>query len=374
MSLSAAVNADLERFREQRELARKFHAEFIGDVDPERCFADFLVSVAQAGNDSWAIRRKGINRLESVYKAALSEFDGGTVGGYLVPTELRADLFRDVAEESVFRASALVVPMKSATLELPLPDAISTATAGTSPFFGGMLLQWIAQDDALPETEPKFQQVVLTAWQLGGYLLMSNPLMEDGLAIESHLRRLLARAIAFYEDLAFFQGSGAGQPLGVINGGGVQKITRSGSGAFVAADAANVIAGLIPGSWATSIWACNPTVLAKIAQLTGWMQNVPQHIGKRNNIQGSFDSRPLYVTEKLPRLGTLGDIMLFDPSLYVIGDRQQLEIAASAHFKFTSNKMTWRVLERVDGQPWLSKTVTLEDGTTTAGAYVGINA
>src|SRR5258708_25027071 len=52
--------------------------------------------------------------------------------------------------------------------------------------------------------------------------------------------------------------------------------------------------------------------------------------------------------------------MLLDASLYVVGDRMQIEIAASEHVNFLKNQMTWRVVERVDGQPWLDKPITLQ--------------
>jgi hypothetical protein len=32
--------------------------------------------------------------------------------------------------------------------------------------------------------------------------------------------------------------------------------------------------------------------------------------------------------------------------------------------------MTWRVVERVDGQPWLDKAVTLQDATTQVSPFV----
>ena len=37
------------------------------------------------------------------------------------------------------------------------------------------------------------------------------------------------------------------------------------------------------------------------------------------------------------------------------------------------NQMTWRVVERVDGQPWLEKAVTLQDGTSTVSPFVVLN-
>jgi HK97 family phage major capsid protein len=79
---------------------------------------------------------------------------------------------------------------------------------------------------------------------------------------------------------------------------------------------------------------------------------------------------PAILTEKVPALGTKGDLMLLDPSLYVVGDRMQIEIAASEHVNFLKNQMTWRVVERVDGQPWLDKPVTLQDGATQVSPFV----
>jgi HK97 family phage major capsid protein len=62
--------------------------------------------------------------------------------------------------------------------------------------------------------------------------------------------------------------------------------------------------------------------------------------------------------------------MLVDPQLYVIGDRMQIEIAASEHVNFLKNQMTWRVVERVDGQPWLEKPITLQDASSTVSPFV----
>jgi HK97 family phage major capsid protein len=82
---------------------------------------------------------------------------------------------------------------------------------------------------------------------------------------------------------------------------------------------------------------------------------------------------PVFITEKLPALGTKGDLMLIDPSLYVVGDRQQLEVAASEHVNFLKNQMTWRVVERIDGQPWMDKAITLQDGASTVSPFVALN-
>jgi HK97 family phage major capsid protein len=49
---------------------------------------------------------------------------------------------------------------------------------------------------------------------------------------------------------------------------------------------------------------------------------------------------------------------------YLIGDRRQLDMTYSPHAKFTNNQAAWKFVSRVDGQPWLSQTVTLQNGQT----------
>ena len=76
----------------------------------------------------------------------------------------------------------------------------------------------------------------------------------------------------------------------------------------------------------------------------------------------------------MPALGTRGDVILVDPSLYVIGDRMMLEVTPSEHVNFLKNQMTWRVVERLDGQPWMDKYITLQDNSTTVSPFVVLHA
>jgi HK97 family phage major capsid protein len=79
---------------------------------------------------------------------------------------------------------------------------------------------------------------------------------------------------------------------------------------------------------------------------------------------------PVAISEKLLALGTPKDVLLADFQHYLIGDRQQVEIAYSEHFRFSNNQGTWRFVARVDGQPWLRSAVTLSDAQSTVSPYV----
>jgi HK97 family phage major capsid protein len=83
---------------------------------------------------------------------------------------------------------------------------------------------------------------------------------------------------------------------------------------------------------------------------------------------------PVYVTGALPALNTAGDILLVDPSYYIIGDRQSISVAYSEHYKFANDQGTWRVTARVAGQPWVDATITLENASTTVSPFVALAA
>lgn len=354
------IGRGLRRFAEARGQARRFHRADLGDVDPQKCFGDFL----------WSVRAGDRGRLEKVYrspheKGALAESSGVT-GGYAVPPELRYDLMQDVGDAALFRPHAHVVDMAGDTLSLPLPDATTApSAAGVAPFWGGLKMQWARENAARPETEPQVRQLELTAWWLGGYALESGRLAQDGGAgLDSWLRVLFARSIAWYEDYAFLQGTGVGQPLGVLNAPGTVLATRNTPGHFKVADAQAMWADFY--GVGDGCWLATRAAGADVTALTGWIPNGPMELY----------GLPVLPTTKLPALGTAGDLVLADRSLYVIGDRGQvlIEYAREEPTAFLKFQEVWRFSERVDGQPLLGSAVTLPDGgTTKVSPFVALN-
>jgi HK97 family phage major capsid protein len=69
---------------------------------------------------------------------------------------------------------------------------------------------------------------------------------------------------------------------------------------------------------------------------------------------------PIIFSEKLPALGTQGDILLADMSYYYILDRGGLAIDASEHYAFVNDLTTWRFVYRTDGQPSLSDPIYID--------------
>ncbi len=384
-SLNTVVETTLKRFQEAQEQARRNSVPAIfgtgHDGDPRKNFGDWLKHAIQAITGKGREPAEAAEHLEKNYqqsihqKAALGESSGVT-GGYTVPPQFAEKIMSIMAEETFFRPRAFVQPMTSATLQIPYLDITTAQSAGVSAFFGGMQAAWTAEAQTRTEYEPQFKQLELRPWELSAYSVSSNVLLQDAVGgFEKFLMTLFAKTIAWTEEYAFLQGNGTGKPLGVLSCSALIAVTRNTANKIKYADVANLISRLLPSSLNRAIWVIHPWGLQDLVQLQdagGRVVWVNALGGAQDKVPGYLFGRPVFVSEKVPSYGTKGDLSLIDPSLYVIGDRAGLEVAASEHVNFLKNQMTWRIVERVDGQPWIEKAITLADGTSTVSPFVTI--
>jgi HK97 family phage major capsid protein len=384
-SLDAVINATLTKFQNAQSQAKKHAIPAIfgdeNDGDPKKNFGDWLTKVAR--NDRAALEKDYGSYFSPWQKAALAETSGVT-GGYIVPPQFYDQLLAIASEESTFRKYAFVQPMASATLQFPYLDITTVQSAGTSPFFGGVKASWTEEAQTRTETEPAFKMMELKAHELSGYSVSSNVLLQDAaFGLEKFLMVLFGRAVGWYEEYAFLQGNGVGKPLGIINapatiktGGASGNTGRDTAGHFYFDDLAAMLARFLPASYNRGVWYVSPTVVQDMLQLkdgSGRALFISIDQGATKPPVWKLLNLPVIITEKLPALGTTGDVCLVDPALYIIGDRMSLEIAASEHVNFLANQMTWRFVQRVDGQPWMDKAVTLQDATSKVSPFVILN-
>jgi HK97 family phage major capsid protein len=180
--------------------------------------------------------------------------------------------------------------------------------------------------------------------------------------------RPFADAVAWYEDYAFLQGNGVGKPLGALQSPCAIAVNRQNANTFAIADAANMLAKLLP-QWdpQTTCWIVSPSVLSNLATIAAAGTQIqwttpPTQPGKLAVL--TLLGLPVQVSEKMSQLGTARDVALCDFRFYLIGDRRQIDVTFSAHAKLLNNQAAWKFVSRVDGQPWLSQTVTLQNGQT----------
>jgi HK97 family phage major capsid protein len=165
-------------------------------------------------------------------------------------------------------------------------------------------------------------------------------------------------------------GDGVGKPLGVLNAGAtITTATAVTAAAPKVAELATMYKRLMPVSRGTAVWVVNtllsdallsinadtatgnPSVLTYLPDLNGRI--IPRLFGL-----------PVVETEKLPSAFADGGLMLADFQQYVVGSRQQIEIARSEHVNFDTDETVWRCIARVEGQPWMNAPVQI--GSTAA--------
>ena len=312
-----------------------------------KSFGEFLYTVKSNPQD---IRLK-----------ALSE-GVDSLGGFLVPEITGNAILADVLEESLVRKYATVLPMTSDTLKVPrIVD-----TSHSSSLYGGIVCYWTEEAGEKTAKEPTFGSVKLIAKKLTGYTYASDELLADSaVALGMLLEQLFAGSIAFYEDYAFLRGSGVGEPLGIFGSGAVITPNRKTASKIALEDLANMWARLLPQSTSRAIWIANPSTIAELCQLaTTSLTWLSIDAGVANSPPARLLGRPLLLSEKVPALGTTGDIGLYDLSYYLIGDRSKLKIDSSTSVRFTTDETAWRFVERVDGQPWVDSPLTPKNGST----------
>ena len=181
-------------------------------------------------------------------------------------------------------------------------------------------------------------------------------------------------AIAWTEDDVFLNGTGAGQPQGVIGAGATIAEPRNVAGQFSFDDAADMLQDFLPRR--NGVWVISQSLMSQTIQMAGptgnasyvWISN------GRDGIPANMLGYPIIWSEKPPIRGTRGDVGLYNFQHYLLGDRQQATIDISIHNRFEFNQTTWRCVHRVDGQPGLSVPLTLKDGTTQVSPFVVLDA
>ena len=308
----------------------------------------------------------------------LNESEGAD-GGFLVPEEFRAELLRLSLETALVRPRARVIPMGRSSLALPAIRETSHA----SNVYGGIVNNWAAEgaDVSSNTNQPTFSQVRLTAKKQTAYTVLGNELLADSaIAVEATVNPLFAEALSYFEDDAFVAGSGAGQPLGVLNADALISVSKeSGQSAdtLVWENIVKMYARMLPTSLGRAVWYAHMDTIPQLYTMSLSVGTGGAPIFVQNGAAGApatLFGRPVIFTEKAETLGDAGDIVLGDFGYYLIGDRQSLTVATSPHVQFINDRTVWRFIQRVDGRPWIDSAITPRNGTNTLSPFVSLAA
>ena len=290
---------------------------------------------------------------------ALSE-STDSAGGFLVPEQFAAGIEEAALETAIVRPRARKIPMVTDTVNYPTVKD----TAHSSSVHGGVICYWTEEAGSKTPSQPTFGRVKLIAKKLTGFTYASDELLDDAaIALEALLKKMFGEAMTWYEEEAFWQGSGAGQPLGIFNSGALVTPFRATASQVALADLGAIMSrfdGDLGGR--SVVWVANKAVLPYLMQLGSTYITWSSIATER--IKGSLFGIPLAFSEHVATLGSVGDIGLYDLDQYIIGDRKGLKIDRSIEYRFNTDETTWRFVKRVDGQPLVDSAFTPKRGNS----------
>ena len=345
----------------------------------------------QAEKTEWVDRSRDHVDEDNPHGVARDGTESGSGGaptyGYLVRPTFPGDIFRIESETDVFTGLRQIPTGNSIEVKYPALDQYNTTTpTRTSNLFGGVSLYRKPEDGARTSSDTKISEIIFKVTDLTGMTKVSRDMLADSaIDLNAYLQDLFKEAFGWRRDWDFLNGTGDGEPLGilsdanssVIRGGGVSgNATRAVTNKIVQEDIEWMISKIWPPARRGAYWILN-------AQAASQLQNVKNAAGTAVFIPNALVSQaqmpsiyqggtwdgilsgyPVKLTEKAPALNTTGDLTLFSPKYYGEAQRAGLEVGITEHRYWEYDQIGIRWKMRNDGRPMMRSYIVGADGNT----------
>lgn len=291
---------------------------------------------------------------------AMSEASGA-VGGYLVQPLLERQLVLARERDNVIRGLASSITINTNSIQL---DQLGLSTTAG----------WVAELAAKPESNGlTLATITASIYTAAGLATVSNQLLADSNpSIDGLLTTDLAKRLVALEETAFLEGSGTGEPLGILNTSGIGAITYTDTENKDPAATGGILDKVLESiaqvqeNWGQpSAIVMHPrtwTSILKSRDTAGHYTIAPRNIvtagydpeTPRTYITGPEQTLfgvPVILSNRIPTNKGSGTnesrIIVGDFKEALVLDRQGITIDESEHVYFTTNATVFRAESRV---------------------------
>jgi len=339
---------------------------------------------ANMGEFAVSVRNVSIGRGMDprLQNAALSTYGSegvGSDGGFAVPPEWRAEIMKMVDAEDGLLSRTDQQTITGNAISFPTDETTAWQTSG------GIQTYWDSEAATMAQSKPSIKDVDIKLHRLTALVPVTEELLEDAPAMAGYVVGKAGEKIAFKLNDAIVNGTGAGQPLGIMNAACKVTVTKETSQTAATIHGRNVVkmmARMPAQSFGRSVWLtnqdCVPQILALGLEVTkadgtaagaGALYLPPNGLANQSTY-GSLLGRPIIVTEACATVGTEGDLILADLSKYLSVVKGALRSDVSIHLWFDQNTTAFRFVLRMNGQPWLQAAIARKNGSNTLSHFV----
>lgn len=264
-----------------------------------------------------------------------------SLGGHTIADELVTSLYEEMQEFSVIREANPTVLTTSAGHDLLIPktDGFSQASI-------------VGEGGTIGKSNPTFQQVRLGAFKYAFILVASRELIQDTQV--SDLLGFFAsqggRALGDASGAHFVNGSGTGQPEGVLTAATVGHTTTA-TDAVTADDFLEMYHAVIRAYRARATWLVNDSTLLAARKLKDGNDQYIWQPGLQAGEPDRLLGRPILPDPHVPALDADTKVAAFgDMAGYYIRDVGSVEVVRSDEYAFDTDQVAWRFIVRTDGR------------------------
>lgn len=351
-----------------------------------KSFGEQMVAIAAASlpNGFMDRRLKWATGMEAEYKntpSGLSE-SSGPDGGFLVQSDFATELMKRTYETGVLVNRCRRIPISSTANRLTW-NSIDETTRVNGSRWGGVQAYWTDEADTLTSSKLKLYQNELVLKKLTGLFYATEELLSDSAALGAMSTQAFSEEFGFKIDDAIVNGTGVGQPKGILNDSAVYVSVSKESGqaadTVVAENITKMWARLWNGARRNAVWLINQDVIPQLhlMSLAVGTGGVPVYMpagGLSGQPFSTLYNRPVLEIEHAATVGDLGDIILTDLSQYLFIDKGAMQSAQSIHVRFLYDEMTFKFTYRCNGMPLWRSSVTPFKGSNTVSPIIVLAA
>lgn len=301
-----------------------------------------------------------------------------TSGGALIPVEFSNRFLELGTERSDILNKAMILPMKTNAIDVPYLDGFNETGGKVA---GNVLFYWKGEEKQYVASDYEVGGVKLTLNKCTGLAFLTDEIMKFSPNMaEPLLMKAFAKGYIKAITKACIRGTGAGQPLGVLNDSAtlitIDKETGQLADTIKLENLTKMFARLYSEeeSGGGGVWYTNKTAIPQLLTLSLAVGTGGAAVSI-NNVQ----EKPGFViwgdkvrfSSMMSALGDLGDILYADWSQYLIGFPEgdgDYEVAQSIHqsihLKFDYGQTAFRFTFYMDGRPWWPEKFTPQYGDT----------
>lgn len=351
----AKVASEEDELRKAAPIGAPVFGKYRGvEADPNKEFAsfgEFIHTVVRKSNDP---------RLDALYDTREQSVSDGAKGGFMVPKKFSSEILSIPPDMAAIRPRATVMPAgdpPDSELEMPVLNQ-----GAAENMYGGMTVSWIGEGNTKPETDADLKTLTLKPHEVAGHVVATDKLLRNWSAASAYFTNLFRQCIVGTEETAFITGNGVAKPQGLVNAPGAIYRQRAGANAVAFADVTNMVARAKRGG--SLVWLASQTIIPQLAAIVDANNNNLYVMNAAAGLPPTLMGIPIVFNDRMPALGSKGDLILADLSAYFIKDGSGPFVASSEHVFFRTNKTVIKTFWNVDARLWLTEPIPLEGATS----------